>query len=71
MKNWEGIPSGITPTAKIGLFANKGSIDIPQWVLVEDYVKTFDNGKITDENNCIIWAQQNKEGVSAEKQNSF
>ncbi len=72
MKNWEGIPSGITPTAKIGLFANKGSINIPRWVLVEDYVKTFDNGKITDENNCIIWAQQNeftnKEGVSAEKQ---
>lgn len=71
MKKWEGIPSGITPTAKIGLFANKGSIDIPQWVLVEDYVKTFDN-EITDENNCIIWAQQNKltnkEGVSAEKQ---
>ena len=60
-KNWEDVPKGITPKAKIGLYTNNGTEANPEWILVKDYVKIYgSDSKITDEDNFITWTQQNE-----------
>ena len=60
-KNWEDVPGGITPKAKIGLYTNNRTEANPEWILVKDYVKIYgSDSKITDEDNFITWTQQNE-----------
>ena len=58
VKKWEGVPNGIVPTAKIGLFKQViGTSGILDWELVNHFSKKETAG------NSITWLNQGEDGA--------